>query len=879
MAAITIVIAALTLNVISATPPQPAESVPIPGGLDGLARALDIAPPDRARCAALIARLIYADNRELRFLPDSKYRRMLSHFASFGAARSGAGAAAADLVPLPLPARVWSEAVFHRPIPPHELFAAVMSDEAAAMLVHGLAALDDDTLRFLAEHPSLVARLYQRDAAVFAAFGAQLRIRDGGVVPPGGIGAAALWEAVLHEKISNPEAFVGELFNRDKGRIAYLYDTIAHLDSPRASFALGLWIDDPVERGQRFEALAWETAKFYSHWNVRKRPFSRPAHDVLSMFLRVRVDSSGAPAFQNGAPVWGRVFDVDGEVRAKPREADAAWLASILMRGHAEQRVDRLDQLAFGERLLAHADAASLQDAIDAIRGLSRFRTLLLTLERMGVEEPSVYAAFVRQAERISGVDRDRQHAALAQFQGAIALVARLALVQTIDRRTTNALLASLVQVPFDAQRGYRGALSEWLQRQLRPALHARTPVGLEDALVQSLGGRRGHAPRPIAFEGQAYLFDLATTEAARIARFRQAQDGPTLDQTMDLHRIASELRAAPAAASDERVAQLAERLLTLVDTLVGDALLSFSYAIDWNDPQGNGRFARSVARRHDFGLARTNREVRMRMAWVTPTRVLEAGKPWRIEGAILGLDAGLAALALKRISADAATTEPVLSSTERHTFVTSLGLMNPFLLADDRQREIAEAIARGQRRVALLSASDRPIDEVIREVRMDGWRERALRWAIVNDPEQVAGYFSMTDLLYLGGGRDLDIDAWGMSAIGTLGCLCTRVSASAIHTGLTGRHYLGLLATTVSDLNLRVAVTLHQLRLPAALAKTTLAVALQEFVDRVQPSDYDDWLTLIRTSQGVSRERLEDYVAAAMAGGPLVSVSSRSQQ
>jgi hypothetical protein len=136
-----------------------------------------------------------------------------------------------------------------------------------------------------------------------------------------------------------------------------------------------------------------------------------------------------------------------------------------------------------------------------------------------------------------------------------------------------------------------------------------------------------------------------------------------------------------------------------------------------------------------------------------------------------------------------------------------------------------------------------------------------------------------MTDLLYLGGGRDLDIDAWGMSAIGTLGCLCTRVSASAIHTGLTGRHYLGLLATTVSDLNLRVAVTLHQLRLPAALAKTTLAVALQEFVDRVQPSDYDDWLTLIRTSQGVSRERLEDYVAAAMAGGPLVSVSSRSQQ
>jgi hypothetical protein len=71
-------------------------------------------------------------------------------------------------------------------------------------------------------------------------------------------------------------------------------------------------------------------------------------------------------------------------------------------------------------------------------------------------------------------------------------------------------------------------------------------------------------------------------------------------------------------------------------------------------------------------------------------------------------------------------------------------------------------------------------------------------------------------------------------------------------------------------DLNLRVAVVLHDLRLPAGLAKDVLLAATQDFIDETAPTDADDWLTLVRTAQALKRERVEDYVAALAAAGPL---------
>ena len=64
-----------------------------------------------------------------------------------------------ETVPLPLPAQIWSAAVFQRPISSESLFSAVIQDRSAALLCYGLAAVDDETLHYLAEQPAVLRRL------------------------------------------------------------------------------------------------------------------------------------------------------------------------------------------------------------------------------------------------------------------------------------------------------------------------------------------------------------------------------------------------------------------------------------------------------------------------------------------------------------------------------------------------------------------------------------------------------------------------------------------------------------------------------------------------------------------------------------------------
>jgi hypothetical protein len=85
------------------------------------------------------------------------------------------------------------------------------------------------------------------------------------------------------------------------------------------------------------------------------------------------------------------------------------------------------------------------------------------------------------------------------------------------------------------------------------------------------------------------------------------------------------------------------------------------------------------------------------------------------------------------------------------------------------------------------------------------------------------------------------------------------------------GRQRIGVLSTQVADLNLRIAVALHDLNLPASLARDVLATATQDYVDTVKPLHPNDWLTFVRWAQRASNERIEDYVAVLTANGPLI--------
>jgi hypothetical protein len=158
----------------------------------------------------------------------------------------------------------------------------------------------------------------------------------------------------------------------------------------------------------------------------------------------------------------------------------------------------------------------------------------------------------------------------------------------------------------------------------------------------------------------------------------------------------------------------------------------------------------------------------------------------------------------------------------------------------------------------------------------MDGWRRRALHWTAANEPEQVLTLLSMNELFLLGGGNIADVHGWGTAMTPLWGCLCLRMPAPNAWRFVTGRPQAGVLGSSVPDVMLHVAAGLHELDLPAGLAKSILGTAMQQFVDTVQPNDGNDWLALVRAAVTTTRERFEDFVAAAAAvGGPLVPINA----
>lgn len=846
----------ISFTIIGALCAQPAaaagpvsEDVPVPGGTAAMARALGIdPPPDRARFVAEIARLTHPGS-DVRVAPRTKA----------ATAATTPSTSPAETVPIPLTAAVWSQAVFHRTVAPQALVAAIVADARASHLCYGLAALDDETLQFLVDHPGVITRLYDEAAPAFAAFGSSLHVHANRVVVPGGPAAAELWDAAAGRPSSSPDAFIRALFEQDGGRLASLYDAIAGLDAPRRAFALGLSMKDAAVRLRRFKALVAANRSAIPQWQPMKLPFTRPLNDVATLLSRVKVQPDGSPSPPAQRSAWTWIFaglDVParGPAQTAPDEGpiDAAWLAQLLVAADTRERGERLDQLAFGQRTFGQPDAASNPDALIAIRALPRFRMLMLTLERSGVRRPAVYAAAVRRAQEFSGLDRSRLFVGLGQYQGALALIARMAAVRTLDPPAAELLVAGLSAVPLNGDGRYAGALAKWIQQELVPAVKSRLNEDaagaltfVDEVLLQGLAGAAPRDPVTVEWEGDVYRVDIAASERRRLRRIRDRQGRPSID----------------------------EALTGAHDDVMADALMAWAYAVSIADADSPVLLTGLVTRRHDFGFAPADRALRLRTPWALPRQEIAVGVPWHLTGSLLGLDVALAGLSLRRAGGDRAIEAPTLSSNERDAFAASVALLNPYDLRDRDRDAIAAAVALGRTRVAALAEDSSRADELSAEIGMDGWRRRALQWMLLHEPDRVGSIFSMTELLSLGRGLVGDLDPWGMSAIVSAGCLCTRLAASNQWTSLVGRPQLGLMAATVADLNLHVAVTLHDLQLPAAVAKSVLSAAVQDFIDETRPTDFNDWLTLVRSAQSVPRERIEDYVAVATADGPLVRV------
>lgn len=913
--------------------------VRVPGGVAAIARALDLTPPpDPERFLPELARRLYAVPQGKHRDTDQRLRRLAQMLDGDGPPRS---AGVNEIIPLPLPPRVWSQAIFRRSIAEDRLFAAIAGDRRAALLAYGLSALDEDTLQQLARSPDMLSRLYDRHAGVFAAFGRSLRLRDGRIDVPGGDAARPLWEALVGESVTAPGRFVDALLDRDDGRLAYLYDAIAALDAPRQRFALGLWMTEGARVDYVKALYAVITSAFRTEWKPGDRPFTRVAADPAWLLLEVSVGPSGLPRGLRWTYLWERAFDsmdVPGD-SARALELldgrgviDAALLIELVNRPLRMERAARLATYAFGQRVFADAGPAEVRDVVTALRAHQRFPMLMATLERLGVRTPALYAAAAQRAARLSDLDPKRAAVALREVQGALALIARVRAVRVVDQPTADRLVRSLVDLPLTGGR-YDGGVARWLRESFLPAVAPDadgTSRSLEEGLLAALAGIGPAAPagrpRPVTWEGRTYHVDVAAADLQRLDRIRERQGGVTLDEALAVARVGARLAAGvgPVAAVAKELGELAVHLraigprvlprsdgwpdavaivhrtmqalsegplprnsdgsvpgarplVELGEALVADVLASFAYAMAFRDPDDRFVLGSNVAHRHDFGLGLPGDEARQRTAWRLAEPQVLPGQPWHVTGSLLGLDVGLATAGLRRLGFDGALRAPVLNSNDRRTFAESVALMNVLDLTDADRDAIAAAIGAGRARVARAGVDPDALEALAVEAGLDGWRRQQVAWVARRQPDRVASMFAVSELLILGRpAPTVSLDAWGSSSLAANGCLCTRLLAAPDWPSVVGRADTGLLGARTPDLTLRAVELMAELGLPAALTRDVLAIATQEFVDRVQPSDAHDWVTLVRAAAALTREQIEDYTAALTSDGPLIPDSSR---
>jgi len=691
-------------------------------------------------------------------------------------------------VPLPLSADVWMSAVFKGRVPREQLARAVFGERRAALVYHGLVALDDETLAYIGSHPTLLSAIADRSPGVFAEWGRAIHIRNAHVQLPGGDLTSALWEEVVGHSPGDTDGFIQALLARDGGAAAFFVDTVAHLDPPRQAFALALGgKEDRVERIRALYRVFSRTTTFdsSSDWPVVRHPFNPAA-----VLREVMADPVGSMAAPSSRGLWdvalGGASHACAQAADDGRRVDAAWLAERIEREPLSMRGHWLGAVTFAQRVFPRAKASDLPAVCEAVTAFPHSDGLLLTLERIGFDTPADYSNILRFAGRTwAGLDRRAAVIRTAQVQGVLAILERAVAVRVLTSARARSLALSLAALapgassgtnalPPDDGRLAAGAIGRWIRGTLLSNLCTDQPSA-DGCLVRAVSGEGapGGAGRLVSWEDERYRVDLGAGTVVRIERVREALRATGIDEALNVLAAATTLADARASAAElDRAATMlkalkpalnldlaelfghpvphmrpvfdsaivrlaagqsandraeaAAGLLDVSDTLLADALLSFAYAMAIGDPDDAVLLGGNPARRHRFD-ATTGPATE---AWHLPEEMRDVDRTWLVEGSVLLLRAVYAPSWQRRISVQDTGARPRPDPQDVRAFAESAATFNAFDLTDAGRDAIVSAIQRGRERVVELLRTPELLWKTASEIGLGEWRCRAALWA-----------------------------------------------------------------------------------------------------------------------------------------------------
>lgn len=835
-------------------------------------------------------------------------------------------------IPLPLGADYWRTRLVQRPLTDTALALEIVQNRRWALLYVGVLGLDRDTLNVMSAHASFLSRLSIERLAPLAAFSRSIRIERGRVVTPGGPASSDIWQRLVGAPVDAPLDFVERLLSVDDGRLAWFFDFVQRAEPNVQDYALSLWEADVALRTRRVESLyhAFRDVAEVEGVDFRHRPFARPAFEP-SIAVSVAATAAGDATSGSSITFWREVFGalelpavVKGPYSATRSDDvfDAAALIRLVL--DRDKIYHRLDDSAISALLVAQSfarrDPSMPSDTKASIaRASIRFPALIRSLERMRASSTTA-SRVISRALVLSGLDSDRFHLAMGQFQAALAIVERLALIGSIAPDQADALVAGLAAIPLDDDRRFAGGVLRWLATTMLPLAAARAEMEAGDPARQKeqqlLGLLAGHvvgrSTPTFEWDGLRYRVDPATATFEHLKQARARDGATTVDAAVGLVDFAASLtstatvasaragatrlRSAAATFGDRsldrsfeaesavrrallkaaltlaqvrspkdagRAAQASREVLRTLDWVSLDLLRALVYVPHTNTPRGGLGDAVDLARRHDLGSLIVDQSRRERLAWALPRVNVGRGVRWHVEGAFLAFDHAAVNIAL---------VETVPGPPMRGEFD-----------AVDRAVLLRSAIAPSADQApdeALLSAIHSRLAEARRHLasgtappaaRFD-WGAGAYEWARTNEPEAADSVFSLVELLDMGSPFSPSLASLGSQFQALTGSLRLVVPPRVLQDGVPGYVGRGYYATGTLDLKLRIAELMYELHVPALVASLLTARATATVLTDTSPGAAFDWITMRRRMAHFSTDEVGAIISALASEGTMTA-------
>ncbi len=829
-----------------------------------------------------------------------------------------------DQLPFPLPG-LWRTVVFEGREPS---VRDLMRTRNALLFYLGLVNLDRETLAWLGSRPDVFEKIYEDAAGPFAVFGRSLHVREAAVVVPGGLDETRLWEDLVGAPTSDPASFVTRLLSRQDGRLAYFYDTASQLAPASRAFLLAAHLADPTRRSERSRLVRRVYDRFANvapNWRTRERPFFRPVVDPALVLAVVDVEENGTvgPSWWTAAlerAVGGCSWTREAaRLRRRPADADANWLLGWVFDKNGAPD-ERLAMLRLLQRRFGHEPESAVGDIEVALCARLHMPALALSLDRMGVERPALYAEVALASRRLTRAGGSALPA-LKAWQAGIALVEQSARHRRLSPDTVERALSSLVRAAPERPGDPHGSLAAWVFDELLPCFGV-TPAEEEDvetAVLDALSGVDQPGNVVFEWEGIGYRLDTEGAAARSAIAVRNVAAGLRLEHLRVLleaarrldggvatageldavlaglrdvssalvdttgrpiqsrlgDELASVIRALERPSVRSRLSQAGIEygaLLGVVDLAAGEVLPAMAYALAMSPAAGPAEIYAESYRFHDLGEGLPAGRFEA-LAWAVPKAGPRSEGGSRVGGAMLGLDLARASDRLRRVFAGGLVDSPVVTEADYVTSTARLALRARDVDWETSGRAVAEAIGRG-RRVVSAWAVEPPAEAVVEErlgsAAVSAWRISFARWLLrTGDAEGFRGFFTMTDFYRLGTSDDLP-DAWGQSAWLVESCWCLRAPMRRPPEDWLGRT-ASLAAFVSSDLLLRLTELLAQLDMPHALLEPLLPMALQDTIDHAQQISTADW-EAFAWPRHLEAARVESYLLALLADGLLAA-------